>query len=236
MTSIASPQSTTLHQVLQLTTPVGMGYLPTGFAFGVLAIKAGLSPLLAIAMSIFIFAGALQFAAVTMLVTGAGISTVILTTLLINLRHVLYAIPLIEYLPKLHIARAYVIAALTDENYSVLTTVPEGGRQRLAPWISLVNHGYWIFGTVLGVLFGAHVARWIPNLGFALPALFTILAIEQYLSRRRWQPAIIGVGAYFLARMLFPGYVLIASLSIGLTLLLTLVLVQNHATSTRDAR
>jgi 4-azaleucine resistance transporter AzlC len=214
MTSIASPQSTTLHQVLQLTTPVGMGYLPTGFAFGVLAIKAGLSPLLAIAMSIFIFAGALQFAAVTMLVTGAGISTVILTTLLINLRHVLYAIPLIEYLPKLHIARAYVIAALTDENYSVLTTVPEGGRQRLAPWISLVNHGYWIFGTVLGVLFGAHVARWIPNLGFAL----------------------IGVGAYFLARMLFPGYVLIASLSIGLTLLLTLVLVQNHATSTRDAR
>lgn len=197
-----------------------MGYLPTGFAFGMLAVQAGLPPLLAVAMSAFIFAGALQFAAVPLLVSGAGISTVALTTLLINLRHVLYAIPLLGDLPRGRAARAYVIGALTDENYSVLTTVDEGPRRELAVWISLVNHSYWILGTFLGAWFGPNVSRWIPNLPFALPALFTILAIEQYLSRRRWLPAVVGLVAYSVARTLFPDYVLIASLSTGLGVLI----------------
>ena len=207
--------------VFQLTIPVGMGYLPTGFAFGVLAIQAGLSPLIAIAMSVFIFAGALQFAAVPMLATAAGLGTVVLTTLLINLRHVLYAIPLIDQLPLRRWSRAYVIAVLTDENYSVLTTVQESERQRLAVRISLINHAYWITGTGLGVLLGDHAGRWIPNLEFALPALFTILAIEQYTARRRWVPIAVGLGGYLLARALLPGYALISALGFGLIVLLS---------------
>ncbi|OJA39392.1 branched-chain amino acid permease [Burkholderia ubonensis] len=207
--------------IVRLTTPVGMGYIPTGFAFGVLACQAGLSPVLVIAMSVFIFAGALQFAAVPMLASASSLGTVALSTLLINLRHILYAIPLLDHLPKSRVSRFYVIAALTDENYSVLSTVPEAERRPLSTAISLVNHGYWIGGTVLGVLLGEHVSRWIPNLDFALPALFAILAVEQYLARRRWAPAAIGVGAYFVAKATFPNYALIVSLGIGLVLLLT---------------
>lgn len=211
-----------IRQLLQLTTPIGMGYLPTGFAFGVLAIEAGLSPLLTVSMSIFIFAGALQFASVPLLVTGAGVSTLAVTTLLINLRHILYAIPLLEQLPRSRAARSYVIATLTDENYSVLTTLPKNNLHHLAPWISFVNHGYWILGTILGVVLGAQVSGFIPNLGFALPALFTILAIEQYLSRRRWFPAVIGSGAYAAAYFILPSHVLITSLLFGLIALIVL--------------
>lgn len=207
--------------IIGLTTPVGMGYIPTGFAFGVLACQAGVSPVLVIAMSIFIFAGALQFAAVPMLTAASGLGTVALSTLLINLRHVLYAIPLLDYLPKARVCRAYVVAALTDENYSVLTTIPEEERRNLSTAVSLVNHAYWISGTVLGVLLGKQVSQWIPNLDFALPALFTILAVEQYLARRRWTPAVVGIGAYVLARTLLPNYALIISLGIGVSLLLT---------------
>lgn len=220
-------------EVFRLTLPVGMGYLPTGFAFGVLAVQAGLAPVVAIAMSVFIFAGALQFAAVPMLTTVTGLGTVALTTLLINLRHVLYAIPLLDHLPKNRWSRAYVVAALTDENYSLLTTVPENERRRLAIRISLLNHAYWIAGTSLGVLLGAQAARWIPNLDFALPALFTILAIEQYLARRRWTPAVIGLAGYLLARTLMPGYALIGALAFGLIALLSIALASGQ-TAQRD--
>jgi 4-azaleucine resistance transporter AzlC len=198
-----------------------MGYLPTGFAFGVLAFKGGLSPQVTVAMSLFIFAGALQFAAIPMLASGGGLGTLVLATLLINSRHVLYAIPLIDQLPLGRVSRAYVIAALTDENYSVLTTIPQSERQRLAVRISIVNHAYWIIGTCLGVGLGAQAARWIPNLEFALPALFTILAIEQYIARRRWLPVTVGLGGYLIARLLLPGYALISALALGLVVLLS---------------
>lgn len=222
--------------IVRLTTPVGMGYIPTGFAFGVLACQAGLPPVLVIAMSVFIFAGALQFAAVPMLTAASDPITVVLTTLLINLRHILYAIPLLDHLPKARVCRAYVIAALTDENYSVLTTVPEADRSQLSTAVSLLNHGYWIGGTVLGVLLGNQVSRWIPNLDFALPALFAILAIEQYLARRRWMPAVIGIGAYFVAKALLPRYALIVSLGIGLFLLLTRAIAFPRAIEGNGAR
>jgi 4-azaleucine resistance transporter AzlC len=202
--------------VLRLTAPVGMGYLPTGFAFGVLATQAGLPAHLAVAMSVFIFAGALQFAAIPLVLGAGGFVTIALTTLLINLRHVLYAIPLLDQLPVRLISKAYVVSALTDENYSVLTTVPEDRRRQLAPWITLVNHGYWIGGTLIGAVLGLQAGRWIPHLDFALPALFTILAIEQYLSRRRWQPVAIGLVSYLIARAVLPGYALISALAMGL--------------------
>ncbi|MCO4880571.1 AzlC family ABC transporter permease [Paraburkholderia caribensis] len=207
--------------IIGLTTPVGMGYIPTGFAFGVLACQAGLPPILVIAMSVFIFAGALQFAAVPLLTGASDFSTVALSTLLINLRHILYAAPLLDHLPKAFVSRSYVVAALTDENYSVLTTIPEEARRDLSTAISLANHGYWVGGTTLGVLLGKQVSHWIPNLDFALPALFTILAVEQYLARRRWVPAVVGIGAYLVAKLTLPNYALIVSLGIALALLLT---------------
>lgn len=213
------------HEVFRRTLPVGMGYLPTGFAFGVLAVQTGLPPMLVLAMSVFIFAGALQFAAISMLTTPVGLGALVLTTLFINLRHVLYAIPLIDQLPSRRLSKAYVIAALTDENYSVLTTLPAAERSRLATRISFCNHAYWIAGTGLGVALGAEAARWIPNLDFALPALFTILAIEQYLARRRWVPIAVGLIGYFVAATWFHGYELLCALALGLIVLVACAIV-----------
>lgn len=205
--------------VFQITAPVGMGYLPTGFAFGVLATQTGLPALFVVAMSVFLFAGALQFAALPLLSGAAGWATIAMTSLLVNLRHVLYAIPLIDHLPQGRWGKAYVIAALTDENYSVLTTLPTGQRQAMAIKISLLNHGYWIAGTALGAVLGVQAAGWIPDLSFALPALFTILAIEQYLARHNGLPIAVGLGAYLLARALLPAYALITALALGLVCL-----------------
>jgi 4-azaleucine resistance transporter AzlC len=210
------------QQILRLTTPVGMGYVPAGFAYGVLALQVGLPAWVVVAMSVVVYAGAMQFAAVPMLAGAAGLPTVALTTLMINLRHVIYAIPLLDRLPRRRAAKAYVIAALTDETYSVLTALPPD-RCRALNWrIALVNHSYWVLGTLLGVALGAQAARWIPNLDFALPALFVILAIEHYRAQRRGLPALIGLAAYAVARAAAPRYALLVALALALIALLAL--------------
>jgi len=208
--------------ILRLTTPVGMGYVPAGFAYGVLALQAGLPVWIVIVMSVVVYAGAMQFAAVPMLASAAGLPTIALTTLMINLRHVLYAIPLLNRLPKRRAAKAYVIAALTDETYSVLTALAPDRCRALGWRIALVNHSYWVLGTLLGVALGGQAARWIPHLDFALPALFVILAIEHYRAQRRWVPAVIGLAAYAAARATVPHYALLVALGLALIALLML--------------
>jgi 4-azaleucine resistance transporter AzlC len=213
-------RKTLWSRAFKLTLPVGMGYIPTGFAFGVLGTEAGFPLSLTIGMSCFIFAGALQFAAIPLLVSGAGVVTMAVTTLLINLRHVLYALPLLDYLPHRRASRGYVIAALTDENFSVLSSTPaDAPRADLALPVSFINHGYWIAGTAVGALAGQQAMQWVPHIAFALPCLFTILAIEQYLAKRSWFAIGTGLVAFVVARAFSSKFVLIGALLIGLVVL-----------------
>lgn len=202
---------------MRASLPVGLGYLPAGFAFGVLSIQAGLPVWLALAMSILVYAGALQYAAIPMMASGAGLAAFALTTLAINLRHILYALPLIPSLPRRALARYYTLAALTDETYSLATTMAPAEREKLLLPVSMINQGWWVFGTVIGAVAGPALGRHVPNLDFALPCLFLILAIEQYLATRIWQPALVGVLALLLARWLVPAqHELIVALALGL--------------------
>ena len=79
-------------QGLMAAWPICLGYIPIGLAFGVLAQKAGLSVLEIGSMSIFVFAGSSQFIAVSMLSTGAGAASIIVTTFMVNLRHLLMSL------------------------------------------------------------------------------------------------------------------------------------------------
>lgn len=218
MSRPSQPDSATpWRTALRASLPVGLGYLPAGFAFGVLAIQAGLPVWLACAMSVFVYAGALQYAAIPMMASGAGLATFAVTTLAINLRHLLYAIPLIPALSRRWTARIYTLAALTDETYALATTMAPAQRAVLLLPISFINQGWWVLGTVAGALAGPVIGRHVPNLDFALPCLFLILAIEQYLASRLWQPIAVGVVALVGARWLLPSaHVLIAALGVAL--------------------
>lgn len=217
---------------LRASLPVGLGYLPAGFAFGVLAIQAGLPAWLAVTMSVLVYAGALQYAAIPMMASGAGLAAFALTTVAINLRHLLYAMPLIPALSKRRLARYYTLASLTDETYSLVTTMPPGDRAAMLLPVSLINQAWWVLGTVIGALAGPALGERVPNLDFALPCLFLILAIEQYLSSRLWQPAVVGVAALLAARYLVPSqHVLIAALAMALVWLA----VQAHLDQKRAA-
>ncbi|HSH47785.1 MAG TPA: AzlC family ABC transporter permease, partial [Halomonas sp.] len=77
-----------------LTAPVAVGYVPLGLVFGLLFVQAGGAPWLAVLSSVIVFAGAAQFMMVPMLAAGLPVSAILFATLVINLRHVFYGLPL----------------------------------------------------------------------------------------------------------------------------------------------
>lgn len=194
-----------------------MGYIPLGAVFGFLFVQAGGDAWLAIASSLLIYAGAAQFMMVPMLAAGLPIGAIALATLVLNLRHVFYGLSLLNHMPVSRWQRWYGIFALTDETYSVLTALPPHARARRMALICALNQGWWVLGTVLGVLLGSQVQIGLTGLDFVLAALFAVLAVEQWRARHDVQPIWIALAAYAIALLVFPAQAL--ALSIALSLL-----------------
>ncbi|MCP2039869.1 4-azaleucine resistance transporter AzlC [Neisseria sp. HSC-16F19] len=212
------PLPQTLRQRMRLaltySAPVAMGYYPAGLAFGVLMAAAGLPAWLALALSLILYSGAAQYASIPLLAGGAGIATLTLNAFVINLRHVFYGLPLLPALPLNRWERAYAVFALTDESFSVLTTLPEHLRRPLfAPVVGL-NQFYWCSATLIGVWIGAGVNEHIPHLDFALVCLFVILAYEQYQSKKVLWPCLLALPAFALASALTPQYLLMTAVAL----------------------
>lgn len=162
--------------------PICVGYFPTGLAFGVLAEQAGIHPLAVGLMSLVVFAGSAQFIAVSMLNSGAAVLSIVLTTFVVNLRHVLMSSSLSVHLRGL--SRKFLVAfafGVTDECFAVNTT-----RYRQGEWSSdraiLVNAIAW-FAWVSSTVMGGYAGQFIPKgsfgIDYALSALFLCLLAFQ---------------------------------------------------------
>ncbi|WP_417286252.1 AzlC family ABC transporter permease [Cobetia marina] len=190
------------REALRQTLPVMFGYIPLGAAFGVLFTQLPLSPWLGLLMSVIILAGAGQFLAVALLSAGAGVTEVAVATLLLNSRHLFYGLSLLERFREAGIAKLYLIFGLTDETYSLLSSLPRSGErddkaarrndQRLMLRITALNQLWWVLGTALGLAAG-QLTFDSSGIEFALTALFVVLGIEQwYALRERW-PFLLGL-------------------------------------------
>jgi 4-azaleucine resistance transporter AzlC len=148
------------------------------------------------------------------------------TTLLLNLRLPFSACPIIRSFPGISHVKPYLVFALTDETYALLTATAEPERRSKARYyflISLLNHLYWVTGTLIGALLGQVFKTDLKGMEFALTALFVVLAIEQYRKIQSIKPFIIGafVGIVCLV-FIAPKYMLLASILSGTTILLLL--------------
>ena len=206
------------------TLPVMAGYVFLGFGFGILMFQSGYGPLWALSMSPFIYAGSMQYLTVSLLTGGAGLLTAALTTFVVNARHLFYGISMVDAYKGAGKKKPYMIFALTDETYSLVSQnqVPEGiSRHGYCFLVSLFDHIYWVGGTVLGSLTGTLLPINYEGIEFALTALFVTIFVEQWLSTRDHRPAVIGVAATVLCLLIFgrdvfliPSMVIIA---VGLT-------------------
>ena len=154
------------------TIPVMTGYLFLGFGFGILAQQNGLSLWWALAMSAFIYAGSMQFVAVTMLSGGTNIIAAALTTLAVNARHLFYGLSMIDRYKSTGKKKPYLIFSLTDETYSLVSQKEpgqDGGNYYFL--VSALDQFYWCFGTLLGAAAG----QWIFGEKGEAPAVISYL-------------------------------------------------------------
>jgi 4-azaleucine resistance transporter AzlC len=196
--------------------PVAMGYIPLGTVFGFLFVQAGAAGWVAILSSVVVFAGAAQYMMVPMLAAGLPVGTLALATLIVNLRHVFYGLSLLDQLPRGRWQRAYLVFALTDETYSVLTTLPPGSSDRLRVGIALLNQGWWVLGTALGALIGARAQIQLQGLDFALAALFAVLTVEQWRARQSAAPLWVALAAYATAHTLARPHALAVAIALSI--------------------
>lgn len=208
-----------LKTAFRETLPVMSGYLVLGAGFGILMKANGFGILWSAAMSVLIYAGSMQYLAVGLLTGGASLVSVAVTTLMINARHLFYGLSMADAYRDAGKRKPYMIFALTDETYSLVCMGDKGND--LCFLISLLDHFYWILGTVLGALIGELLTINTAGIDFALTALFITVAMDQWLQGKDHAPALIGAGASVLCLVLFgPDRFLIPAMAVILTALL----------------
>jgi 4-azaleucine resistance transporter AzlC len=175
--------------------PIVLGYVPIGFAYGVLAGKSGLSGTNTLLMSLIVFAGSAQFIAVGLFASGTGPAAVILTTFVVNLRHMLMAASLAPYLSgwkKRYLA--FFSYELTDETFALHSAAAGKLNEcRLeALSLNLTAQVSWVLGTALGIIASGLIGDIKPlGLDYALAAMFIGLLVGQCESPVRIVTAIL---------------------------------------------
>ncbi|GKW48005.1 AzlC family ABC transporter permease [Halomonas sp. NCCP-2165] len=187
------PQDRPWKSAFSTTLPVMFGYLPLGAAYGILAIDVGVPLWGVLLMSLVIYAGAGQFLAVALLGAGAGLLELAVATLMLNSRHLFYGLSLLQPFSGAGWRKPYLIFALTDETYSLLTSQGAALDHAQALRISLLNQLWWVLGSALGAAIGTGLAFDSRGIEFALTALFIVLTLEQARRLRRGLPFVIAL-------------------------------------------
>ena len=197
-----------LAAAFPVTVPVLMGYLSIGIAFGLMLERIGYNFIWAFFMSLTIYAGSGQYLGVSLLETAATLGTVALMTFLINFRHLVYGLSMLEKFRGMGIRKLYMIFSLTDETYALLASAqaPVGVNPKDFYFaIALLDHAYWILGSVIGAVAGALLPIDITGIDFAMTALFVVIAVDQWKAYKKHFPAVLG-GAVTVLFLIVLGY------------------------------
>ena len=177
------------------TVPVLMGYLSIGVVFGWMLSAAGFHPLWSAVMSVTIYAGSGQYLGVELLSKAAPLADAAFLTLILNFRHLVYGLSMLEKFRDMGWRKLYMIFSLSDETYALLAGVsaPEGVDSRDFYFsIAALDQLYWIVGSVIGAVAGALITINTEGIDFAMTALFLVIAVEQWQSNDDHSPVFLG--------------------------------------------
>ena len=214
-----------LRAAFPATVPVMTGYFCLGFAYGLLMVSQGFSPFWPVLMSLVVYGGSIQFLAVTLLGSAFAPIPAFFLSLMVNARHIFYGLSMLETYRDEGLARIPLIALLTDETLSVVSsTEPPTGisRRDYCLWVSLLDYSYWVGATAVGALFGNFLRFDTTGMDFALTALFVVLFLEQWKKRENRFSGVVGIAcaagslAVFGAEnMVIPAMVMILVILLG---------------------
>jgi len=188
--------------------PICLGYFPIGIAFGVIAQKAGFTPVEVAFMSLVVFAGSAQFIGVSMLAAGAGIVPVVMTTFMVNLRHVLMSSSLSLHLGNMPRGWLSLFAyGVTDESFALNSVRFRGSSWdwRRALVLNHTANGAWIASTVAGGVCGGFIPAGAFGIDYALTAMFLCLIVFQVRGGLYVVIAFISGGVAVVLSLIMPG-------------------------------
>jgi 4-azaleucine resistance transporter AzlC len=218
--SMETPYSAGLRAGLAAISPLLLAVAPFSMALSVAAHSAGLSTFEIISMSVFVFAGAAQMAAISMYAGGAGLIAIVLTTFLMNLRHIIYGFSLDRHLPAVpQPSRSVLAFFLVDESYG-MAVARAATQPRIDAFylgISLGLYATYVLFTAVGAVFASLIPE-INQIGldFIFPLAFVGLLLPLLTDCRKIAIALASgsLAAVFL-QLTDPGIAIILAISGG---------------------
>ena len=196
----------TIKRAFLATIPVLTGYVVLGMGFGMILKSKGYGVLWALGMSVFIYAGSMQYVAIDLITGSASLLVTALTTLAVNARHLFYGISMVDKYRNVK-KKHFLIFGLTDETYSLVcsdaVTGGVGDTGQFYFFVTLFDYLYWIAGSVIGSLLGSVIPFSTEGIDFALTALFVTVFVEQWLTTKNHLAAILGVAASVSCLLIF---------------------------------
>ena len=185
----------TFRYALKRSIPVMAGYIVLGIGFGMLLGAKGYGITWALAMSVFIYAGSMQYVAIDLITGGASLISAALMTLMVNARHLFYGISMVE--------------RYKEKKYFFL--------------VSLLNQIYWVIGSVMGSVLGSVLNINTEGIDFSMTALFLVVFTEQWMSTKDHRSAVAGVAASVICLLIFGASAFLIPSMISITVILTLM-------------
>ena len=189
------------------TLPIMAGFLFLGVSYGIMMNAKGFSFVYPMMMSIFIFAGSMEFLMANILLGAFNPLEAVILTLMINARHLFYGVSMLEKYKGTGLKKLYLIYGMCDESFSVNCSAeppPDVDRGKFMLFVTLLNHLYWITGATLGGIFGAFITFNTNGIDFVMTAMFTVILLEQILGGKKNIPSVlIGVLTSVLCLLVF---------------------------------
>ena len=191
------------------TLPICVGFLFLGMSYGFMMRSKGFSFLYPLFMSMFIFAGSMEFVTVNLLLSAFHPLSAFFLALMVNARHLFYGISMLGKYKNVGGKKFYLIYGMCDETFSVNCTakIPEDVD---AGWfmffVTLLNQIYWVGGATLGALLGYVIHFDTTGIEFVMTALFVVMFLNQWEEKGAdHKAALTGVGASLLCLLVFGG-------------------------------
>lgn len=190
---------------LRTSLPIMITFLILGAGYGILMQEHGYGPIWSLLSGIVIFSGTVQFVSVTMLSAGPFVMAAI-TALMVAARHIFFSISMIGRYRDEGKRKWYLYYALCDETYAMLSKDDSPAEVNISAYrllVTLFDQVSWVLGSFLGGLLGTVLDFDSTGIDFAMTALFTTVFIQQWMDSKCHIPAILGLTATLVCRLLF---------------------------------
>lgn len=190
------------------TIPICVGFLFLGMSYGFLMRSKGFSFVYPMLMSLFIYAGSMEFVTVNLLLSAFNPLSAFCLTLMVNARHLFYGISMLDKYKNCGLKKPYLIFGMCDESFTInwsITPPPDVDRGWFMVFVTLLNQIYWVSGATLGALLGYVIHFDTKGIEFVMTALFVVMFVNQWEQTKDHRASLIGLACSVLCLIVFGG-------------------------------